>query len=261
MLAEAKQRGRPHPHRGAGSRRPPRVARPRSCASPSATRSRSWRHALERERATRLASRTTPTRCSARSRPTSTSSAPPCDAVVKRCRVTPPTTFSLIARRRYACRSHQCAVSTCASLRFDAAKRGGACPSRWRRSSTAVLSTAGDGGARSDRSPPAWVRTITLVCEIETTCSAPASAVSRTRHPDRRRVPSSTSATATPRSRTTTADRLRHRLHRRHRPMGARPHGRGAPDKLLCREECSGLRPVCGADLNLDPDHRHEAAD
>lgn len=29
------------------------------------------------------------------------------------------------------------------------------------------------------------------------------------------------------------------------------------PSKLLCREDCRGLCPVCGADLNDDPDHRH----
>jgi uncharacterized protein len=34
------------------------------------------------------------------------------------------------------------------------------------------------------------------------------------------------------------------------------------PPKLLCREDCRGLCPVCGANLNeADPDeHRHEAA-
>lgn len=32
------------------------------------------------------------------------------------------------------------------------------------------------------------------------------------------------------------------------------------PDKLLCSEDCLGLCPVCGADLNAEPDHRHEAA-
>ncbi len=32
------------------------------------------------------------------------------------------------------------------------------------------------------------------------------------------------------------------------------------PLKLLCREECRGLCAVCGADLNADPDHRHEEA-
>ncbi len=29
------------------------------------------------------------------------------------------------------------------------------------------------------------------------------------------------------------------------------------PAKLLCREDCRGLCPVCGADLNAEPDHRH----
>ncbi len=33
------------------------------------------------------------------------------------------------------------------------------------------------------------------------------------------------------------------------------------PTKILCREDCAGLCPVCAADLNLaGPDHRHEAA-
>jgi uncharacterized protein len=31
------------------------------------------------------------------------------------------------------------------------------------------------------------------------------------------------------------------------------------PAKLVCRSECAGLCPVCGADLNVaGPDHRHE---
>ncbi len=31
------------------------------------------------------------------------------------------------------------------------------------------------------------------------------------------------------------------------------------PANLLCREDCAGLCPVCGADLNAaGPDHRHE---
>jgi uncharacterized protein len=30
------------------------------------------------------------------------------------------------------------------------------------------------------------------------------------------------------------------------------------PQKLLCRDDCRGLCPVCGADLNADPDHVHE---
>ena len=30
------------------------------------------------------------------------------------------------------------------------------------------------------------------------------------------------------------------------------------PQQLLCREDCRGLCPVCGADLNADPDHAHE---
>lgn len=33
------------------------------------------------------------------------------------------------------------------------------------------------------------------------------------------------------------------------------------PSKLLCRTDCAGLCPVCGANLNeADADHRHEAA-
>jgi uncharacterized protein len=32
------------------------------------------------------------------------------------------------------------------------------------------------------------------------------------------------------------------------------------PQKLLCREDCRGLCPVCGADLNTDPDHHHAEA-
>ena len=29
------------------------------------------------------------------------------------------------------------------------------------------------------------------------------------------------------------------------------------PSQILCREECRGLCPVCGANLNEDPDHGH----
>jgi uncharacterized protein len=32
----------------------------------------------------------------------------------------------------------------------------------------------------------------------------------------------------------------------------------GLSEKLLCREDCAGLCCECGADLNTDPDHRHE---
>lgn len=33
------------------------------------------------------------------------------------------------------------------------------------------------------------------------------------------------------------------------------------PSKILCREDCAGLCPVCAADLNeAGPDHRHERA-
>lgn len=34
------------------------------------------------------------------------------------------------------------------------------------------------------------------------------------------------------------------------------------PDKILCREDCAGLCPVCGRDLNREPhDHEGEEAD
>jgi uncharacterized protein len=29
------------------------------------------------------------------------------------------------------------------------------------------------------------------------------------------------------------------------------------PSQILCREECEGLCPICGANLNQEPDHRH----
>jgi uncharacterized protein len=32
------------------------------------------------------------------------------------------------------------------------------------------------------------------------------------------------------------------------------------PAQLLCREDCAGLCPECGADLNGDPGHAHERA-
>ncbi len=32
------------------------------------------------------------------------------------------------------------------------------------------------------------------------------------------------------------------------------------PPKLLCRDDCRGLCAVCGAELNADPGHRHDAA-
>ena len=31
------------------------------------------------------------------------------------------------------------------------------------------------------------------------------------------------------------------------------------PQRLLCREDCRGLCPVCGADLNKEPEHSHDA--
>ena len=30
------------------------------------------------------------------------------------------------------------------------------------------------------------------------------------------------------------------------------------PDQILCREDCAGLCPVCGVNLNEEPDHVHE---
>lgn len=33
------------------------------------------------------------------------------------------------------------------------------------------------------------------------------------------------------------------------------------PATILCREDCRGLCPVCGENLNAAVDHRHEAAD
>jgi uncharacterized protein len=30
------------------------------------------------------------------------------------------------------------------------------------------------------------------------------------------------------------------------------------PAKILCRDDCRGLCPVCGADLNAEPEHRHD---
>ena len=30
------------------------------------------------------------------------------------------------------------------------------------------------------------------------------------------------------------------------------------PNQILCREDCVGLCPECGANLNEDPDHAHE---
>lgn len=34
-----------------------------------------------------------------------------------------------------------------------------------------------------------------------------------------------------------------------------------APSKVLCREDCAGLCPICAADLNeAGPEHRHESA-
>jgi uncharacterized protein len=32
------------------------------------------------------------------------------------------------------------------------------------------------------------------------------------------------------------------------------------PAQVLCRPDCRGLCPECGADLNAEPDHAHEAA-
>ena len=34
------------------------------------------------------------------------------------------------------------------------------------------------------------------------------------------------------------------------------------PDKILCRDDCAGLCPVCGRDLNAEPhEHENEAVD
>jgi uncharacterized protein len=32
------------------------------------------------------------------------------------------------------------------------------------------------------------------------------------------------------------------------------------PFQPLCREDCQGLCAVCGANLNVDPEHSHEAS-
>jgi DUF177 domain-containing protein len=32
------------------------------------------------------------------------------------------------------------------------------------------------------------------------------------------------------------------------------------PDQIICREDCAGLCPICGENLNLHPDHEHERA-
>ena len=32
------------------------------------------------------------------------------------------------------------------------------------------------------------------------------------------------------------------------------------PAQIVCREDCAGLCGQCGANLNEDPDHHHEAA-
>src|SRR5918999_551296 len=32
------------------------------------------------------------------------------------------------------------------------------------------------------------------------------------------------------------------------------------PAQLTCRDDCAGLCPQCGANLNEDPEHRHESA-
>ena len=32
------------------------------------------------------------------------------------------------------------------------------------------------------------------------------------------------------------------------------------PPKLLCRDQCRGICAVCGAELNTDPEHRHDEA-
>ena len=43
------------------------------------------------------------------------------------------------------------------------------------------------------------------------------------------------------------------------RALGARRARAGVPANLLCREDCAGLCPVCGANLNeAGPEHHHE---
>lgn len=34
--------------------------------------------------------------------------------------------------------------------------------------------------------------------------------------------------------------------------------GAALPSQILCKEECKGLCPICGVDLNAEPDHEHE---
>jgi uncharacterized protein len=34
--------------------------------------------------------------------------------------------------------------------------------------------------------------------------------------------------------------------------------GAALPSQILCREECRGLCPICGVNLNEEPDHEHE---
>jgi uncharacterized protein len=33
--------------------------------------------------------------------------------------------------------------------------------------------------------------------------------------------------------------------------------GADLPSQILCREDCQGLCPICGANLNEEPEHRH----
>jgi uncharacterized protein len=35
--------------------------------------------------------------------------------------------------------------------------------------------------------------------------------------------------------------------------------GAALPSQILCREECRGLCPICGANLNEAPDHEHQS--
>ena len=44
------------------------------------------------------------------------------------------------------------------------------------------------------------------------------------------------------------------------RPMVRESVLLGVPDAPLCREDCPGLCPTCGADLTDDPDHEHDPA-
>ena len=77
----------------------------------------------------------------------------------------------------------------------------------------------------------------------------------------RRRCSRSTRARSTSRARRRAALAVRRRR-RRPRParVGARRlRARRCPAQITCRPDCRGLCPRCGANLNDDPDHAHEA--